>query len=279
MVHVMSEDLQTAAAFASSWNNLPPGSVYTREQFEDWFLPLSQKDIQGKEVLELGCGNGSLMIHLLDWHPRKLAGIDLGASVKSAAMNLSSSPYSNWEVFQDDLITFECKGFNIVYCIGVLHHLESPKKGLDSVIRNVKPGGKFHCWVYAKEGNGIIRWFVEPIRKLSCRLPWFITKYFVATPLVLPYYLYAKGLLILRKRPLLRKLPLYNYSIWIAKRGFSFFQHVAFDQLVTPKTTFIEKNTIEAWLNSYEEIDKNSVYIIMRNGNSWKFGGRLRLPC
>ena len=35
----MPEDLKTADAFATSWNNLPPGSVYTRAQFEDWFAP------------------------------------------------------------------------------------------------------------------------------------------------------------------------------------------------------------------------------------------------
>lgn len=272
----MSEDLRTAAAFACSWNNLPYGSVYTREQFEDWLSPLSQKDIQGKEVLELGCGNGSLMCHLLDWHPKKLTGIDLGDSVRSANQNLSRMPYSNWEVRQDDLVRFQSSGFDVVYCIGVLHHLQSPKQGLDAVIRNVRPGGKFHCWVYAKEGNEVIRWLVEPIRKAACRLPWFFTKYFVATPLAVPYFFYAKLLSAFQEKESLKKFPLYDYSLWIGKREFSFFRHVAFDQLVTPQTVFIEKKTIEKWLSGYPEIVKDSIYITMRNGNSWKFGGQTK---
>lgn len=37
-VDVQVEDAQTAAAFAESWNHLPSGSVYTREQFEEWML-------------------------------------------------------------------------------------------------------------------------------------------------------------------------------------------------------------------------------------------------
>ncbi len=35
----MSEDQKTAAAFATSWNTLPSGSVYSREQFEEWMSP------------------------------------------------------------------------------------------------------------------------------------------------------------------------------------------------------------------------------------------------
>lgn len=37
----MSKDQQTADAFANSWNNLPAGSVYMQEQFEDWMPSLA----------------------------------------------------------------------------------------------------------------------------------------------------------------------------------------------------------------------------------------------
>jgi hypothetical protein len=50
---MMANDRQTAAAFASSWNTLPAGSVYTRSQFEDWLQPLTARDVTGKRVLEL----------------------------------------------------------------------------------------------------------------------------------------------------------------------------------------------------------------------------------
>ncbi len=51
---MIQNDKKTADAFASSWNNLPTGSVYTPDQFADWLLPLTKEDIQGKDVLELG---------------------------------------------------------------------------------------------------------------------------------------------------------------------------------------------------------------------------------
>ncbi len=265
-------DQDTAQAFATSWNNLPEGSVYTRSQFEDWMAPLTRADIEGTRVLELGCGNGSLMTHMLEWRPAYLEGVDLGASVLTAEANLAGR--SAVVIKQEDLVSYAAKDpFDLVYCVGVLHHLQEPHKGFESVVRNTKSGGKFHCWVYAREGNGVIVYIVDPIRKVASKLPWWFTKYLLATPLVVPFYLYAKLLRILPSWAFLKSLPLFEYALWIGQREFAFFRHVAFDQLVTPQTTYLPRKTIEQWLMSSDRIDPSSTYVIMRNGNSWKFGG------
>jgi len=277
----MSLDTNTAAAFASSWNNLPPGSVYTRDQFEDWLTPLTKDNVVGRSVLELGCGNASLLVHMAAWGPSELVGVDLGDSVLSATENLRGTQHPNARIEKGDLTEFRSDGFDVVYCIGVLHHLKDPKLGFCSVVENTKANGAFHCWVYGKEGNALVRLVVEPLRHVTSRLPWWFTKYLVATPLVAPYYLYAKLLRIVHDsatphlRRFLRSLPLYEYSLWIANREFQFFRHVAFDQLVTPQTRYIGRSEVLDWLNSVPRIDQKSTYVISRNGNSWKFGGRV----
>jgi SAM-dependent methyltransferase len=272
----MSDDTKTADAFANSWNNLPPGSVYTLAQFEDWFAPLTRADLEGRTVLELGCGNGSLLYHAAAWNPALLEGIDLGASISSARRNLSMLRKTDWKVIQGDLTTYRGDQRDVVYCIGVLHHLKDPRIGFESVLANTKPGGRFHCWVYAREGNAIIIWLVDPLRQVASRLPWWFTKYLLATPLVAPYYVYAKLLHRFRAVRWLRICPLYLYSIWIAPRDFAFFRHVAFDQLVTPQTAYLDRATIEQWLSDNPRIVSGSGYVIFRNGNSWKFGGIAR---
>jgi SAM-dependent methyltransferase len=268
-----SPDAKTAAAFSSSWNNLPLGSIYTKDQVEDWFAPLDLNDLKDKEVLELGCGGGNLMVHILDYGPAKLVGVDLGESVVTAKNNIAATGKNNASVLQDDLCTFSSEGFDLVYCIGVLHHLKKPYEGFCSVLRNTRPGGYFHCWVYAYEGNSIIRLCIEPLRRLCSKLPWWLTKYFVATPLAALYYCYAKTLHLL-PAGIGEHFPLGTYSLWIAKREFAFFRHVAFDQLVTPQTVYIKKGTIEDWLSRNDLVAPGTTYIIQRNGNSWKFGGR-----
>jgi SAM-dependent methyltransferase len=224
----------------------------------------------------LGCGNGSLLVHMVGWSPSYLEGVDLGTSVQSARTNLGQTEFSDWCVKQGDMTEYQSDGFDIVYSIGVLHHLKEPKRGLDAVVRNVRHGGRFHCWVYAHEGNALIILLIDPIRKLVSHLPWWLTKYFIATPLAIPFYFYAKFLHLFGREDIFGGLPLYEYSLWIAKREFAFFRHVAFDQLVTPQTTYINRATIETWLASYKEIVPTSIYITMRNANSWKFGGQIR---
>jgi len=269
----MADDFKTATAFATSWNNLPPGSVYSREQFEDWFAPLTRADAEGRRVLELGCGNGSLLFHMANWKPAHLEGVDLGASVLSARRNMAAQDNPNWVVSQGDLTEYRGELRDLVYSIGVLHHLQNPKIGFESVVANTRPGGRFHCWVYAREGNDVIVWFVDPVRKVVSCLPWWFTKYLVATPLVVPYFFYAKLLRFFSKAHWSKKFPLFEYSQWISKREFAFFRHVAFDQLVTPRTVYIDRATIGRWLDGHPRIIPGSTYVIFRNGNSWKFGG------
>ncbi|HEY5281887.1 MAG TPA: hypothetical protein VIM14_03765, partial [Polyangia bacterium] len=62
-----AQDQATANAFAHSWNNLPRQPIYSPEQHADWLAPLCPKDFEGKAVLELGCGNGSLLFYGGNW--------------------------------------------------------------------------------------------------------------------------------------------------------------------------------------------------------------------
>ncbi|HEV3193748.1 MAG TPA: class I SAM-dependent methyltransferase [Polyangiaceae bacterium] len=277
-----SADAQTAAAFASSWNAVRVGSVYTRDQFLDWFSPVDPASLAGQTVLELGFGNGSQLCHVGDYRPARLCGIELGDTLEQTRKNLQHLPKGMLELYHGDLTTADLGRFDFVYCIGVLHHLENPENGFESVLRHTRPGGRFHCWVYGREGNGVVIHLVDPIRRFASKLPWWVNKFGVAFPLAVPYYAYAKSLQFASRRvrtPMVRRilgqLPLEDYSLWIAQRPFAFFHHVAFDQLVTPQTHYIGRAQIESWLR-HPDVDPTSTYIIQRNGNSWKFGGHRR---
>jgi SAM-dependent methyltransferase len=173
-----------------------------------------------------------------------------------------------------DLTRIDVGEFDLVYCIGVIHHLQDPDAGFRAVLRATRPAGRFHCWVYAREGNAVVRWLVDPLRRLASRLPWWLTKYLLAAPLCVPFFVYAKALATLGRRApgWVTRLPLYRYALWIAPRPLWFFMHVAFDQLVTPRTVYIRRETVEGWLED-PEVEPESRYLVWRNQNSWKFGG------
>ena len=270
-------DQRTADRFAASWNTVYDASVYTRDQFEDWIAPWTRETIAGRSVLELGCGSGALLVHMLTFAPSRLAGIDLGASVERARALLRGKAV---EVHQMDLtdhaaIAAQLGRFERVYCIGVLHHLREPERGVASLLALTLPGGSFHGWVYAHEGNAVVRWFVDPIRRVASVLPWWFTKYAVALPLAVPFFLWSKTCATLEGAGHRLPLPLWDYMTWIGRRGFRFHHHVAFDQLVTPVTRYIRRERVEEWLRD-PRIERGTTYVVHRNRNGWKFGGRIR---
>ena len=139
--------------------------MYSHAQADEWFAPLTPEAVGGRRVLELGCGNGSVLLHRMPWRPAYLEGVDLGDSVRSAIQNMSRISSEGWAVKKADLTPYCAETpFDAVYSNGVIHHLEEPDLGFQTVMRNVKPGGRFHCCVYAHEGNALMRWVVDAIR-------------------------------------------------------------------------------------------------------------------
>jgi SAM-dependent methyltransferase len=273
-----SPDFGTAAAFAESWNRVGEGSIYTRDQFLDWMGPLDPAAFRDREVIELGFGNGSLLYHFAAYAPRRLAGIELGDTIGQTLQNLEGTPHEMLDLHRGDLTTSTLGEFDLAYSIGVIHHLRNPEDGFTALLRHTRPGGRFHGWVYAREGNTIVIYLVDPLRRLTSRLPWWITKYLVALPLAAIYFVYARTIALAGSTPALDRIarriaPLYDYSRWIARRGPRFFHHVAFDQLVTPQTSYLPRSMVERWLAS-ADVEPGSTYLVFRNGNSWKFGGR-----
>jgi SAM-dependent methyltransferase len=273
----MVTDLETSKKFSNSWNNVYNPSVYTYEQVSEWISPWNVSELEGQSVLELGCGSGAILYHLQNISNIRLSGIDLGSSVNTARKLL----HEDVNIIQSDITDHKAilsllGRFDRCYCIGVLHHLCEPQKGFESLLKLTKPGGYFHAWVYAYEGNWVVRIFVEPLRIIVNQLPWWLNKFLIALPLSIPFYFYGKLCSLLKKFGFSNlSIPLFDYMIWVSKRDFRFHHHVAFDQLVTPTTHYFKRGRIEKWLE-HPEIDPSSIYIKFRNGNGWKFGGRIK---
>jgi len=271
------KDQETADKFANSWNNVYDPSVYTLDQFLDWVAPWTPQSLKGTTVMELGCGSGALLYHMANCQPSRLSAVDLGSSVETAKGLLGGQARIEvGDITQPKELLERFGPQDHVYSIGVLHHLTVPEEGVETLKAMTRPGGRFHGWVYAKEGNAVVRYLVDPLRKLVNHLPWWLNKWGVAFPLSVPFFVYSKSCRILggllgEKVP----LPLFRYMLWISQRDFAFHHHVAFDQLVTPMTHYIHRQRVEAWLND-ERVEPGSTYIVFRNANSWKFGGTIK---
>ena len=109
--------------------------------WEDFFDFLKSKS-KGADILDYGCGIGPSIKKVINFQPNKITGIDISEiSIKKAkeeTRNLSSKV----ELLVDNCekTKFKDNQFDIVYGLGILHHLEF-SKCLDEIFRILRPGG------------------------------------------------------------------------------------------------------------------------------------------
>ena len=102
-----SEDTETAAAFAASWQNCYTDSPYTREQYLEWMLPLTPADLRGRRICELGCGHGGLLRYTAEYALRgAVTGVDLGDSIATAEENFRAAGILNTTFVKQDIQHF-----------------------------------------------------------------------------------------------------------------------------------------------------------------------------
>ena len=132
---------------ADSWTH------YRHKPFYD--VEVFAKNIKGKKILDIGCGNCRNLIPFKD---NELYGIDFSKKmIKNAKKFCKNNKLKvNLLVADATKIPFEDNYFDIVICISVLHHLnpQDVKKVLKEIYRILKKDGKGLISVWLKEGHG-----------------------------------------------------------------------------------------------------------------------------
>jgi SAM-dependent methyltransferase len=273
---LVEQQRRTAAAFGFEWQHFAEQHPEYEAQFLDWLDPIGRDFFAGKRVLDAGCGTGRHAYFAAQYGAEEVVGLDLSDAVETARRVLS--PFENAEVVQGDLLRPPLRtaadggGFDLVYSIGVLHHLPDPYEGFRSLLRFVRPRGTIAVWVYGHENNGFVRNAVEPLRRVSTKVPPPLLRG-LAWPLGAAFHGLAKGVY----RPLDgtrvgAALPLDEYMANAA--GFSFRQNysIVFDQLVAPTAAYIKGPELRRW---FDENGLEDVVISHRHGNSWRGQGRV----
>jgi len=127
---------------------------------------LHPQDLQGKLVLDVGCGMGRFAEVVTRWGARVI-GIDLSVAAEVAAKNLADRDFV---ALQADVfaLPFAQETFDCIYSMGVLHHTPDCEKAVEALPQYLKPGGTLVVWLY----SGYNKWyrFSDQYRRITRRM-------------------------------------------------------------------------------------------------------------
>lgn len=116
-------------------------------------------------ILDAGCGSGVGTEYLVHLNPHaQVVGIDISAGTLEVARERCRRSGADRVEFQQ-LSLFDVEQlpgeFDLINCVGVLHHTDDPVRGIQALARKLAPGGIFHIFVYGELG----RWEVRLMQK------------------------------------------------------------------------------------------------------------------
>ncbi|MCM1981968.1 class I SAM-dependent methyltransferase [Lyngbya confervoides] len=126
---------------------------------------------QDINILDAGCGSGVSTEYLVHLNPQaQVTGIDLsGGALEVARERCQRSgadrvQFRHLSLFDVDQLPGE---FDLINCVGVLHHTADPKGGIQALAQKLAPGGLLHIFVYGELGRWEIKLMQEAIALLQ----------------------------------------------------------------------------------------------------------------
>ncbi|MEO8513192.1 MAG: class I SAM-dependent methyltransferase [Ignavibacteria bacterium] len=235
---VIKKTKKTKKSFSQEWKIFKyEGDTtwgFTKDVRKKRFLEeigVTENELAGKTLLDVGCGNGVLTNAIADYNVQTV-GIDVSYSIERAFQNNDNS---NAHFIQCDLQNppFIAEFFDIVYSTGVIHHTNNTELSFSCISPLVKPKGRLYVWLYKPEKDLRHRAIVK-IRKFTHRLPIWL-QYPLYLTFLVPWGLLKERL---RGKKLTWREQLINYfdvlscefryehtpeevTIWYLKRNFN----------------------------------------------------------
>jgi SAM-dependent methyltransferase len=150
----------------------PPGYNWRWNWLAAYNFCTGQKPAkQNIRILDAGCGTGVGTEYLVHLNPEaQVTGIDLSAGALAVAKERCQRSGANrvefhhLSLYDADRLPGE---FDLINCVGVLHHLPDPIRGIQSLAPKLAPGGLMHIFVYGELGRWEIKLMQQAIGLLQ----------------------------------------------------------------------------------------------------------------
>ncbi len=240
--------------FSYAWSVYREILPLHRKQFLGWITPLTLDFFSGKTFLDAGCGIGRNSIWPLEAGAASACAFDCSeVTVAVARENLGRFP--NCRVVLESVYDLEAEGeYDVVFSIGVVHHLRRPRAAVENLVRALKPGGTLILWVYAREGNErYLRW-VDPVRRfLTSRMPPMVARVLAK--------LLTVGLRVYVRLPVAQE-----YLRLLRERSFRHVEAMVFDQLLPSVSNYWTQGEV---LGLIDGLPVEPKHLTHTHGVSW----------
>ncbi|MCX7974056.1 MAG: methyltransferase domain-containing protein [Candidatus Aminicenantes bacterium] len=261
---------ETSRNFAFSWRLF--ARIYEDPRdFLDWIKPVRPDFFKDKIVVDAGCGTGMHAVFAAQFGAREVIAFDFSPAVEVARENTRGFPQIH--IIQADIFHLPLKAcIDYIYCIGVLQHLPDPYLGFCNLVNLLRDNGSLSIWVYGYEGTEFVRYIIDPIRRITSRLPLFAV-YLASFPPTAIFYLLTRIVNLAKKNFSLKKIPMSEYLAYMSQFSFNYLHNSVFDQLIAPITKYFRRDEVLAW---FKKAGLSNIQISSRNEMSWRgFGQRL----
>lgn len=258
---------QTISDFGDQWtryrgNDGYYGSVGMLKDIVEPLLPV--EDFAGARVGEIGSGTGRIVRMMLAAGARKIVAVEPSAAFHVLRKNTQADAERIEYVHGDGRALPGRGDLDIVVSIGVLHHIPDPVPVVEQAYRALRPGGRFLAWLYGREGNEAYLRAVEPLRRITTRLPH-------AALAAITWGLYPPLKLYSRMSHRFRRMPMADYmTSVIDKLSPEAARLVIYDQLNPRYAKYYRREEAYALIHGAF----SSVRLHHRHGYSWTVLGR-----
>jgi SAM-dependent methyltransferase/uncharacterized protein YbaR (Trm112 family) len=246
-----SAKVRTMRSFGYEWRYFSDFRPEGEPNFRWYFSAYPSECLRGKTLLDVGCGKGR-HIFFAAKHASKVIGVDLSPAVDAAFDNVGH--LENVHIVQGDLfhLPLRPKTFDMVYSLGVLHHLPEPEAGFREMLRYGKPGGDVLIYLYWSLKDEP-RWkqhllnAVSVVRRGTTRMPFPLLRVFswcVAVGCEAIFVLPCRALRNTRWNSFAEALPLKLYADF----PFRLIYQDQFDRFSAPIENRYDREEVEGWL-------------------------------
>ncbi|MDF2455656.1 MAG: putative methyltransferase [Cytophagaceae bacterium] len=250
-------DWQTVESFGEEWGKFHEFSDSEINRMGDQYFDIVDDKIlnSSSSVLDVGCGSGRWSRYIA-----KKAGaveaVDPSNAVYQALKLTEEFDHVRVTQASVDSIPFADESFDLVFSLGVLHHIPDTADGIRKCVSKVKKGGHFLVYLYYDlDQRGVLfraLFFLSNILRLViCKLPGPIKRFFcdaLAVLIYLPFVLFTKLVTAILgpNNKVIAHIPLSYYQ----DKSFQVIRNDSLDRFGTPLERRFTKVEIRSMLEA-----------------------------